>query len=138
MASPAGSDISESQGLRAMRSVALEAEVKDVGDEDYEEYKKSKKGRNKLPPSGTAAVSAINRNKELAGRAGQSCLTLEEEARVKLLLGPDTEGDDPASEIFPPQGTANDSVEHETKGNLFTEVFGGFGEKSRLSEVDER
>ena len=97
------------------------------------QYKKAKSGKNKLPPSGTAAVGAIERNKKMAGRAGQSSLTLEEEARVKLLLGPDTEGDDPAGEMFAPNGGADDSVEHETKGDLFTNVFGGLGEKSRLS-----
>ncbi|GMI47995.1 hypothetical protein TrCOL_g631 [Triparma columacea] len=138
MASPAGSDISDVQGLKAMRSVAPQADADGVGDEDYEEYKKAKSGKNKLPPSGTAAVGAIERNKKMAGRAGQSSLTLEEEARVKLLLGPDTEGDDPAGEMFAPNGGADDSVEHETKGDLFTNVFGGLGEKSRLSEVDEK
>ena len=111
------------------------------GDRDFDEYQQSKE-RPKIPLSGTASVSAMERNKQMAARAGLSSLTLEEEARVKLLLGPDLEGDELGGSITTAQEDKSDgrnsSMEHEQKGELFTEVFGGVAESKKLKEVDEK
>ena len=71
------------------------------------------------------------RNVELAGRAGQSSLTATEEARVLLLLGPDTEGDD--ENLDYPRGPA---ALDDDPTSASREVYGGDAAVARIRDID--
>jgi hypothetical protein len=82
----------------------------------------------------------MDRNMQLAARAGQSSLTLEEEARINLLLGDDTEGDEPSMVAWGSgqgQGSSNQEEEKE-EDDLMSRVYGGEGDKRKVVEIDQK
>ena len=81
----------------------------------------------------------MERNRQLAARAGQTSLTIEEEARLKLLLGPDAEGDEgDGMENKKNRNNNNDEDQHDDTNPLFKDVFGGIDDAKKLAEVDEK
>jgi hypothetical protein len=77
-----------------------------------------------------------DRNLAMAGRSGVSSLTLEEEARVKLLLGPASEGDDPTLQSS--STSANDDYNNADEDRLLTNVYGGPERVKRMTEIDDK
>ncbi|GMH98209.1 hypothetical protein TrST_g3728 [Triparma strigata] len=133
LTSPAGSDV---DGLKAPRTKAGEA--KEGWDEEDDESGSSRRGRGKKAGE-VGGVSIMERNKQLAALAGQTSLTMEEEARLKLLLGPDTEGeDDLSTKKKGNNNQENQDDDIDLQNPYFKEVFGGVDDSKRLREIDEK
>ena len=125
------SSVSEMEGLKAGRKMG-------GYDEDYYGYEEAK---DDLSPNKRRSVveggklSAAERNMQLAGRAGQSSLTVEEEARIRLLLGPDAEGD---TDEFGNGGVNNEEEKEREEDELMAMVYGGKKERVRIKEIDDQ